>query len=108
MHNFGVCQVNHLTVNDAFRRHRRFHLLEKGLFSQEKVQMCENHQICRADPGEKNPRFFGTPPALKTYTWAWGVHIGGTLEAGFEGAQPLALIVALLYGFRVGIDCTNL
>ena len=47
-------QCNPLMVNDAFKHHKRFHLLEKGQFSQEKVQMCENHQIRRADFGEKN------------------------------------------------------
>ena len=44
--------------------------------------MCENHQICRADFGKTNPRFFGTPPALKC------THEGGApLVAGFKGAQ---------------------
>ena len=60
--------INPLMANDAFKR---FHLLEKAQFSQEKVQMCENHQICRADIGEKNPHFFGLPPALKC---TQGVH----------------------------------
>ena len=53
--------INPLMKNDAFKRHKLFHLLEKGQFSQENVQMCENHQIRRADFGEKNPRFFGVP-----------------------------------------------
>ena len=81
-------------VNDAFKRHKRFHLLEKGQFSQEKIQMCENHQICRADFGEKNPNFFGAPPTLKC------AHGGVSLMAGFEGAQPLALIVVLVWLLR--------
>ena len=85
-------QINPLMANDAFKRHKRFHLLEKAQFSQEKVQRCENHQICRADWG-KNPNFFGAPPALKH------AH-GGVREAGFEGAWPLALIVALVWLLR--------
>ena len=85
-----------LMANDAFKRHKRFHLLEKAQFSQEKVQMCENHQIHRADFWEKNPDFFGAPPALKR------AHGGGAqgrvspLVAGFEGVQ-LALIIALVW-----------
>ena len=51
--------INPLMANDAFKRHKQFHLLEKAQFSQEKVQTCENHQIRRADFGEKNPHFFG-------------------------------------------------
>ena len=86
-------------VNDAFKCHKRFHLLEKAQFSQEKVQTCENHQICRADFGEKNPHFFGVLPALKR------THGGCTrgvspLAAWFEGAQPLALIAALTWLLR--------
>ena len=42
-------------------------------------------------------------PCAKTYTW--GVHEGGVpLVAGFEGAQPLALIIVLvwlLHGHRL-------
>ena len=72
-------------VNDAFRRHKWFHLLEKEQFSQEKVQMCENHQIRRADFVEK--KFFGAPPVLKRTQR--GVHKGvSPLMAGFEGVQP--------------------
>ena len=48
-------------ANDAFRRHKRFHLLEKAQFSQEKVQRCENHQIRRADFGEKIHTFSARP-----------------------------------------------
>ena len=43
--------------------------------------------------GEKNPDFFGTPPALKRTPG--GVHKGG------EGAQPLALIVSLVWLLHV-------
>ena len=68
--------------------HKRFHLLEKEQFSQEKVQMCENHQIRRADFGEKNPRFFGTPPALK--------HTHG----GARGVPLIVALVWLLHGHR--------
>ena len=74
--------INPLMVNDAFKCHKRFYLLEKGQFSQEKVQTCENHQMRRADFGKKNPDFFGAPPAL---------------VAGFKGAQPLSLVVALVW-----------
>ena len=86
---------NSLMANDVFKRHKRFHLLEKAQFSQEKVQMCENHQIRRADFGEKNSHFFGTPPALKR------THGGCTrgcppFAAGFD----LALIVALVWLLR--------
>ena len=81
-------------ANDAFRRHKRFHLLEKGQLSQEKVQMCENHQICRADFGRKNPRVFGMPPAL-VFTRA--VHEGVSLPVqGLKGRSP-TLIVALVW-----------
>ena len=61
---FLVRSVNPLMANDAFKRHKRFHLLEKGQFSQEKVQMCENHQIRRADFGEKIHAFLArrVPP----------------------------------------------
>ena len=79
--------LNPLMANDSFRRHKWFHLLEKGQFSQEKVQMCENHQICRADFGEKNPRFFGAPPALK-HTHGGCTRGMSPLAAGFEGVQP--------------------
>ena len=65
--------INPLMANDTFKRHKRFHLLEKAQFSQEKVQTCENHQVRRADFGEKNPHFFSVPPALKC--------------AGFEGVM---------------------
>ena len=82
-------------ANDAFKRHKQFHLLEKAQFSQEKVQRCENHQIRRADFGEKNPHFFGTSPALKR------THRGvSPLVAGFEGAQPLTLIAVLVWVLR--------
>ena len=79
--------LNPLMANDAFKRHKWFHLLEKGQFSQEKVQMCENHQICRADFGEKNPHFFGTPPVLKR---TWGVR-GGVppSQQGSKGHSPV-------------------
>ena len=57
--------------------------------------MCENHKIRRADLGEKNPHFFGAPPVLKR------THGGvSPLAAGFEGAQPLALIVVLVWLLR--------
>ena len=47
---FTCAQLNPLMAkSDAFKRHKRFHLLEKEQFSQEKVQMCENHGIRRAD-----------------------------------------------------------
>ena len=90
--------VNPLMANDAFKRHKRFHILEKAQFSQKKVQRCENHQICRADFGEKNPNFFGAPPVLKR------THGGCTrgvspLAAGFEGTL-LALIIALVWLLR--------
>ena len=89
-------------ANDAFKRHKRFHLLEKAQFSQEKVQTCENHQTRRADFWEKNPHFFGAPPALKR-----------THRGCMRGVSPLALGFPLpspqhLYGFCVGVDCTNL
>ena len=78
-------------ANDAFKHHKRFHLLEKAQFSQEKVQTCENHQIRRADFWEKNP-LFRRAPCAKTYTR--GCTRGDT--AGFE----LALIVALVWLLR--------
>ena len=53
--------INPLMTNDAFRHHKRFHLLEKGQFSQEKVQMCENQQLRRADIGEKIHGFLERP-----------------------------------------------
>ena len=81
---FTCAQLNPLMVkSDAFKRHKWFHLLEKGQFSQEKVQMCENHQIRRADFGKKI-YFFSAPPALKC-TYTQGV---SPLAAGFEGVQP--------------------
>ena len=49
-------------ANDAFKRHKRFHLLEKAQFSQEKVQTCENHQIRRADFEEKKSTLFRRAP----------------------------------------------
>ena len=48
-------------ANDAFKRHKRFHLLEKAQFPQEKVQTCENHQIRRADFWEKIHTFSARP-----------------------------------------------
>ena len=59
--NFAVISFNPLMANDAFRCHKWFHLLEKGQLSQEKVQMCENHQIHRADFGEKIYGFSAHP-----------------------------------------------
>ena len=53
--------VNPLMANDAFKRHKRFHLLEKAQFPQEKVQTCENHQIRRADFWEKIHTFSARP-----------------------------------------------
>ena len=102
--NIIIALKRHLNPLMAFRHHKRFHLhvLEKGQFSQENVQMCENHQIRRADFGEKIPWFFGVSPVLKcTHGGAQGVF---PLAVGFEGAQPLALIVALvrlLHGHRL-------
>ena len=87
-------------ANDAFKRHKQFHLLEKGQFPQEKVQMCENHQIHRADFGEKNPHFFGAPPCAKVYIWGGAQGGCPPLAAGFEGAQPLALIIVLVWLLR--------
>ena len=55
----GLTFFNPLIANDAFRCHKQLYLLEKSI-----VQMCENHQICRANLG-KNPQVFSTPPALK-------------------------------------------
>ena len=90
---------NPLMANDTFKHHKRFHLLEKAQFSQEKVQTCENHQIRKADFGEKNSDFFGAPPALKRTHG--GVHKKvSPLAAGFEGAQPPTLIVALVWLLR--------
>ena len=66
-----------------------FHLLEKQQLSQEMVQRCENHQIRRADFVEKIHGFLARPYA-KTYTWASSM-------ASFKEAQPLALIVALVW-----------
>ena len=93
---------NPLMANDAFRRHKRFHLLEKGQFSQGEVQMCENHQVRRADFGGKNPRFFGAPPALKC------THGGCTrgvpsLQQDLEGLPlaPSVALVWLLHGRRL-------
>ena len=48
--------------------------------------MCENQQIHRADFGEKDPRSFGVPPALKCTHG--GTRGGAPLAAEFEGAQP--------------------
>ena len=48
--------------------------LEKEQFSQEKVKLCENHQICRADFGKKIHGFL-VHPCAKMYTC--GVHEGG-------------------------------
>ena len=71
--------INPLMANDAFKRHKRFHLPEKAQFSQEKVQTCEN-QLHRADFGEKNSDFFGAPPALKRTHGG----CGHPLVAGFD------------------------
>ena len=91
-----VWLVNPLMANDAFRCHKRFHLLEKGQLSQEKLQMCENHQIHRADFGEKNLCFFGTPPALKR------THGGarGGCPPSRQGLKPLTIIIALTWLLR--------
>ena len=48
-----IASINPLMANDAFRCHKRFHFLKKGQLSHEMVQMRENHQIRRADFGEK-------------------------------------------------------
>ena len=85
-------------ANDAFKHHKRFHLLEKAQFSQEKVQSCENHQIRRADFGEKNPNFFGAPPALK-HTHG-GVHEGG-VPPSRQGSNLIVALVWLLRGHRL-------
>ena len=86
-------------VNDAFRRHKRFHLLEKGQLSEEKVQTCENHQIRRADFLEKKSMGFWRAPCAKTY--AWGVHKGvsSPLAQSSKGHSP-ALIAALVWLMR--------
>ena len=90
---------NSLMANNAFKRHKRFHLLEKAQFSQEKVQTCENHRICRADFGEKST--FSAPPTLKC------THGGAPLQQGSKGRRPPPP-PQHLYGFCVGLDCTNL
>ena len=89
-------------ANDAFKRHKWFHLLEKGQFSQEKVQMCENHQIRRADFGKKI-HAFRRAFCAKTYTR--GVHEGvSPLAAGFGmGAAPAPIVAFVwpLHGRRL-------
>ena len=77
-------------ANDAFKLHKRFHLLEKRQFSQEKVQMCENLQICRADFGKKSTVFRGAPCA-KTCMRGYPPS-----RQGSKWCSP-ALIVALVW-----------
>ena len=77
---------NPLIANDTFRRHKLFHLLEKGQFSQEEVQMCENHQVHTADFGEKIHDFSACPALKRTH----GECTRGCplLAAGFGGVAP--------------------
>ena len=80
--------LKHLSGNDAFMRHKRFHLhvLEKRQLSQKMVQRCENHQICRVDFWGKSPRFLSRP-CTKMYTWGY-MRGYPLLVAGLKGCSP--------------------
>ena len=70
-------------------------IYQKNDNSFRKQSKGRNHQICRADFG-KNPWVFGALPALNCTHG--GVHKWvSTLAAGFEGMQPLAFMVVLVW-----------
>ena len=86
-------------ANDAFKRHKRFHLLEKdnSLFKRSKCVKVTRY--VEQTLGKKSTLFWHAP-CVKMYTQ--GGARGGCppFAAGFEGAQLLALIVLLVWLLR--------
>ena len=73
--------LNPLMVNDAFKRHNGSTYLKKDN-SFRKRSKCVKITRCVEQTLEKNPRFFGAPPALKC------TH-GGPSRQGLKGHSPL-------------------
>ena len=69
--------VNPLMANDAFKRHKRFHLLEKYNSLRKRSKSVKITKYVEQTLGKKNSDFFGAPPALKR-----------THEGGARGGVP--------------------
>ena len=78
--------VSPLMANDAFKRHKLFHLLEKHNSLRKRSKRVKITKYVEQTLGKKST-LFQRAPCAKMYTR--GVHEGGVpplLTAGFEGA----------------------